>query len=319
MAKFAEIDEKLSLLRKRHVRPSWQTQFEYHLDRLLEHDGEGIALPQPILTATGETRGILAIDAPGGGKTWTVHRTLARHVALQDDGSGSMRCIFSTVPSGATYKSMAQQLLMDSGYKPEETRRPGYETWKIFRHRMRVLGTVVLWIDEAHDLFRRENENILSSLKSLMQGDGPVILILTGTEALRDVIRSDPQVQRRFSTVRIPQVSVATDRHAFEALIEEYSEIAGLNAVIEKDLFDRLALASRYRFGRVISTIVEAIEQALLFGDSVLSTEHFAEAYDMKEGCEPDRNVFLATDWHRIDPDSDPRAVPLPQRPRRRT
>ncbi|TFL19782.1 TniB family NTP-binding protein [Jannaschia formosa] len=319
MASFAEVNRKLSRLRKRHVQAPWEQQFSYHLDRLLEHDGEGNALPRPILDATGETRGILAVAGPGGGKTWTVHRTLSRHPALRMQGDGSRPYIASTVPSGATYKSMAQQLLVDSGYEMETTRRAGWESWEAFRHRVRTLGTAVLWIDEAHDLFRRENENILPALKSLMQGDGAVVLILTGTEALDQVIRSDPQVKRRLSTVRIPDVSVEHDRENFESLIEEYCDLVELEAAIESDLVDRLAHGARHQFGRVITTIVEAIEQALVSGDAVLTTQHFAEAYDLKEGCEPDRNVSLLPDWHRIDPDSDPFApiLPMPRRRRR--
>ena len=315
MPETTDIAQVLSRLARRHVEAPWEQRFRFQLDRLLGPVEDGTSLLRPILDPKKETRGVLAIAGAGGGKTWTVHRTLARHPGLQSPGEGRQPYLSSIVPSGATYKSMAQQLLTDSGYAHDSGRRPGWETWQMFRHRMRMLGTAVLWIDEAHDLFQREKENILPSLKSLMQGDGAVVLVLTGTEALDAVIRSDDQVKRRFTTVRIPEVSVEQDGANFEALIQEYCAIAGLDALVEPDLVGRLAVAARSRFGRMISTIVMAIEQALVMGDDILTMDHFAEAYDHQEGCEPHRNVFLSLDWNRIDPDGSPiLALPTPAR-----
>ena len=310
MTNIAEIARALEPLRRAHVSPRWENSFRYHLDRLLEHDEEGNPKPAARRDATGETRGILVIDGPGGGKTWTVKRTLTNHPALSGGGEEAMRLVRSTVPGGATEKSMAQQLLVDSGYVIQSRRRTAWEMWRLFKDRMHAFGTVALWIDEAHDLLRREEDKVLPSIKSLMAGEGAVVVVLSGTEALAQVVRSDAQVQRRFSTIRIPPVTIDGDRADFEALIADYCARVGIRPMLSGDLFDRLAVAARHRFGRVIATVVEAIEQALLQGSQVLGAEHFADAYELKEGCPPERNVFLVPNWIGIDPDADPEAVP---------
>lgn len=63
---------------------------------------------------------------------------------------------------------------------------------------------------------------ILRALKALMQGDEAVIVILSGTERLGEIIRTDPQVQRRFSTMQLRPVSTTTDGDDFGDLIEAY-------------------------------------------------------------------------------------------------
>lgn len=63
---------------------------------------------------------------------------------------------------------------------------------------------------------------ILRALKALMQGDEAVIVILSGTERLGEIIRTDPQVQRRFSTMQLRPVSATTDGDDFGDLIEAY-------------------------------------------------------------------------------------------------
>ena len=63
------------------------------------------------------------------------------------------------------------------------------------------------------------------------------------------------------------------------------------------DISGRLIHASRQRFGRMIETILNAIECALLAKDKTLSIEHFAEAWGLQEGCPWDKNVFVTPNW----------------------
>ena len=92
--------------------------------------------------------------------------------------------------------------------------REGWSLWETLRGRLKDQGITVLWIDEAHDLFCADRHLILRALKSLMQGDEAVIPILSGTERLHEIVRSDPQVQRRLSTLILPPVSEVTDGQA---------------------------------------------------------------------------------------------------------
>lgn len=174
------------------------------------------------------------------------------------------------------------------------------------------------WIDEAHDLFCKDSAMILRALKSLMQGEEAVIVILSGTERLREVIRSDPQVQRRFSTMQLHPVSAATDGEDFQDLIAAYCDRACLQPDLSADLVSRLFHGARYRFGRSIETLLNAIEAALGQGTDGLTDDHFARVWAMQDGCPPGENVFLIDDWAGISPDVDHEQPPVRRRGRRK-
>lgn len=311
----------LEELRDLHIETPRDASFASHLDRLLKRDEDGNFLPEARkFTPTGETRGILVIDGPGGGKSTLVNHALERHQALSKGADGRPRYLSSIVPSPATFKSMTLELLARSGYGEVSGRREAWSMWQMFRARLEQFEIAALWIDEAHDLFCADRNLILRAVKTLMQGDGAVIVILSGTERLAEIVRSDPQVQRRFTTLFLPPVSAQTDGDQFRSVIGSYCAMAGLEPPMDADLIDRLFHASRYRFGRCIETIVGAIEQALEEEQDQLDIDHFAQTWGMQEGCVLGANVFLAPEWWTINPDgTEPEVQRTRRRQRRRT
>lgn len=305
-----EIDQTLARVRALHVCNPRDEAFSAHLDRLLMKSPSGDVLPVAArFTNTGETRGIMVIDGPGGGKSTFVKRGLLRHPALAVSETGTLPYLEATVPSPATLKSMAQHLLEKSGYPLGGSRREVWAMLQVLRERLQMLGVSILWIDEAHDLFCADKNLILRALKSLMQGDGAVIVILSGTEKLAEIVRSDPQVQRRFSTLNLPPVDAHADYDDISAIVEAHCARAGLEPPVEADLVDRLVHAARHRFGRCIEYSTLAVERALLDGTDQLRVDHFAAAWAMQEGENIAKNVFLADDWWEIDADGERQAA----------
>ncbi|MWB79865.1 AAA family ATPase [Pseudooceanicola sp. 216_PA32_1] len=278
---------------------------QQHLDRLLRHDAEGQPLAEPVtFTSTGDTHGIVLVEGPGGGKTSLVHHVLKNHPALQSDDPACKPWVGVRVPSPATLKSLGLEILKETGYPEVSPKRKEWDIWRLVRFRMQELGTVVLWIDEAHDLFRAGKgiEDILKMLKSIMQGEGAVILILTGIDSLWNIASYDDQVKRRYSKVTLPAISASTHEKMLRGLMDGFC----MKAVLEPpapqpDLIARLVYASRGRFGRCSENIIAAIEVALLNGDSQLTAQHFAHSWAMQEGVMPGKNVFLAPRWGEID------------------
>jgi len=300
--KFASIEE----LRKTYIRTPRDEMFRLHLDRLLKRGTDGCSLPEPVrFTATGETRGIALVEGPSGGKTSLVHHVLSKHPALQTDDPMRMLWIGVRVPRPATLKSLGLEVLRQSGYPHASASRKEWDIWCLVRDRLRTLGTVVLWIDEAHDLFRAgkayQIEDILKMLKSIMQGDGAVIVVLTGVDTLWKIASYDDQVKRRYSKVTLPPVSSSKDEKALLGVIHHFSRQVGLEVDLSHDIVERLVHASRNRFGRCIENIVAALETAVLQGANGLDIQHFAEAWAMQEGCDRGKNVFLSPQWAQID------------------
>jgi len=300
------VQNAVSNLRDIYVESERDAVFGKHLDRLISFSEVPEEAGKPVVfTRTGETRGIILIDGAGGGKTSLIDKALRNHPALHASSNKTLPWIGVSVPSPATLKSLGCAILNKSGYPEVSDRKPVWDIWNLVRRRLNALGTVVLWIDEAHDLFhsdaRHEVNKVLRMLKSLMQGDGAVIVVLSGVEALWEIASFDDQVRRRFAKLALPQVTTATHSDDLRFTVEGYCGRVGLQFEDNTDLLPRLIYASRGRFGRCIEYTIHAIEVALSKDQKTLKQAHYAEAWAMQEGCAPGQNVFVAHKWSQID------------------
>ncbi|TNJ38981.1 TniB family NTP-binding protein [Phaeobacter sp. B1627] len=305
----------LERVRSLHIGSARDAEAAMHTTRLLATDEQGALTPvAKRFTRTGETRGVMLIGGPGSGKSHLLERTLSKLTVLQEGEYGRPRYLGCSVPSPATFKSMTLALLAESGYPVENSRKEAWSLWQDLRHRLQLLGISVLWIDEAQDLFCADRKLILRALKSLMQGDDAVIVVLSGTEDLAKVIRTDPQVQRRFTAMVLPDLVEQVDGDSFRDVITQYCERVGLGAPIDADLIGRIFHGARYRFGRALELLLQAMEIAIGRGDDDLDIEHFAAAYAMNEACTAADNVFYAEHYWLLKPD----AVDEEEQPRRK-
>lgn len=274
------------------------------MDALLCKDEEGNPIAQPRTFSRGlEVHGLCVADAAGGGKTHLIRNCLMKHPAIGPGIDGPERFLQVTSPSPATLKSLGCEILRVSGYPEVSERRERWSIWNILRNRLTALDKIVLWVDEAHDLISTKNEvrDLLKTLKRLMQGDQGIIVVLSGTDLLLDLIYFDDEVERRFTKIQLPSVIDATEGDALRAVIKSFCEIAGLNPPVENDLVPRLIHGCRGRFGLCIERIIEAIGQALKYGDQRLSLMNFSDAWNARESRSPDLNVFANDNWASID------------------
>ena len=298
--------QQIQKLRKMHVPNERDADVRKHLLRLFEIDNCGEPSCVPCRFTNGkETRGIAVIEPAGGGKTTAISAVLRSMPFLARNPETEFpRYLELQVPSPATLKSVGMAILSATGLTGVSERSRVWEIWNTVRHRLGVLGISVLWLDEAQDLIMAtsagEGEKTLRMIKSMMQGDNAVIPILSGTERLSEMTNYDPQVRRRFSVIQPKNLQHGVDEANLRGLIEAYSDIVDLRVEIPDDLPARLILASRQRFGRAVENIINAIECSLGDGANALVLDHFAEAWGMQEGCEPDQNVFWAPDWLSI-------------------
>lgn len=294
----------LERVRSLHIGSARDAEAAMHTTRLLATDKQGALTPvAKRFTRTGETRGVMLIGGPGSGKSHLLERTLSKLTVLQEGEYGRPRYLGCSVPSPATFKSMMLALLAESGYPVENPRKEAWSLVQDLRHRLQLLGISVLWIDEAQDLFCADRKLILRALKSLMQGDDAVIVVLSGTEDLAKVIRTDPQVQRRFTAMVLPDLVEQVDGDSFRDVITQYCERVGLGAPTEVDLIGRVFHGARYRFGRALELLLQAMEIAIGRGDDDLDIRHFAVAYAMNEACTAADNVFYAEKYWLLKPD----------------
>lgn len=297
-------------LRTVYISNERDKELRRQIDRLFTTDAEGNLCAVPYRdVGEMETGGIVFIEASGGGKTSSISKALRETEVLKLNPDTKMpRYLQLQVPSPATLKSVGLAILDATRLTGVTERTTAGEIWRTVRHRLNLLGIVVLWLDEAQDLTlaksATETETTLRMLKTLMQGDTAVILILSGTKRLAEMTNYDAQVSRRFTKIAPRDLEFSSDHQDLSSLIESYCELAGLKPMIADDLAHRLIHASRRRFGRAIQTIINAIERALEDGDNSLNVTHFADAWAMQEGCDAASNVFEAADWESIELDT---------------
>lgn len=307
---YENVGPVIKQIRGIHFRTDRDELLEKHLTRLFEVGEDGNLSHEPVrFTAGTETNGVIMIDGSGGGKSTAIEKVLKGFgPLLNNSDTGEDRYLKITVESPATQKSLGHAILMATGLDQISDRTKVWEIWNMVRHRLSVMGISLLWIDEAHDMFKAdttgaETDNMFKMLKSLMQGRHPVVLLLSGTERLSKITGLDPQLSRRFSKIRPRDLEMGADNDDLEELVRYLCSEAGIEFRVTGDLINRLIYGSRHRFGRAVFTTIRAIECALMNGADRLSIEHFEEAWGGSEVLSARHNVFAAEDWQSIELD----------------
>ncbi|QFT58930.1 hypothetical protein FIU94_08840 [Sulfitobacter sp. THAF37] len=301
------IREIVAGMRSKYITLERDRKIRERLDRLLSMDANGNSLiAADDSRADGERRGLAVVGGAGSGKTSLINKAVDNHPDLQPSSAAPIPVVRVTVPNPATSKSLAFEVLKKTGYTElAKKRATAWDAWNDVRVRFKLLGTVLLVIDEAQDMFPRgsksEAHDILRTLKTLMQDEGGVAVVLCGIETLFERLSVDFQADRRFKKFELGPVNVTADGKLLRGLVSTYCDMAEVARPEPADLIERLAHAGRYRLGLCIEQIIAAIEIALMRGDKTLEIQHFAEAFFEQEACEVGRNVFLSPRWSKID------------------
>lgn len=291
----SEIAEAIRALSSIHVDTAGIGELGAAFERLFIGEGEEV-LPRKYSNYL-ETRGVAVVGKPGSGKTELISKFFENHRSFDlTAGIENSGCIHVTVPNPATIKSVGLELLRALGYPETSDRRERWAIWDMVKHRLNLLGVHALWIDEAHDLYAscsaREQDDLLKMLKSLMQGEHAVVVILSGTEPIADLMAVDRQVGRRFYKLNLPSISFSSHGAGLFDLLSTFSEWVGLSAKIDEDLVRCLIAAAQQQFGLAIEISIGAIETALRIGHETLSREDFVDFWGLQEGCCIEDNVF---------------------------
>lgn len=316
-----EVAEAVDMLTGTHVETPRIRQLSTAFQRLFRADTCREDRLKPRRFSDGlETHGIAIIRASGSGKTELLHHYFKNHPSLQAaPGEKWSRYLHVTVPSPATLKSLGFECLKLLHYPKVAGQTERWRIWELVKFRLSKAEIQVLWIDEAHDLYNpREREDLLNTLKSLMQGEKAVVVVLSGTEKLSEILKEDRQVGRRFAKIYLPEVTYTTDGEQLARLATAYAHRVGLEASPSKELIQRLIHASKNQFGLSIEIVIGAIEWALLARKCTLTIQDFAEYWAAQEGCKPDKNVFLVRNWAEIDVEECVEEPPVRKRRRRK-
>lgn len=307
----------MSELRNAYLRTGRDEQVAKRIGRLLTKNDAGITVPAT-MGPSAEMRGIVVTGAAGAGKTTLIDRALRAHPGLQPERDGDLPVLRVDVPSPATMKSLAVRVIAASGYPEISERKEGWWLWDLARHRFALRNVRCLWLDEAHDLFRSNNDvnvfAVTNVLKSLMKGDAGVSVILSGLEGLEALVRQDDQIARRMSFYRLEPLEMGADDEAVMDVLETKASDAGLGLDASGDLCSRLLACCDGRFGLLVETVTEACELAQDEDLETLDASVFADALADRFGVEPRENHFLAADWRLLPSRFEKLEAPAPRK-----
>lgn len=278
-----------------------ERQFHDLLDRRRAELAAGVVFEAP---------GIALIGTSGAGKTEAVGRLLKTLPTPTNKNVEENICevLSFIVPSPTTLKFLGQTGLREIGF-PLRRDKTSQIIWDMFRDHLRDRKTLFLHLDEAQHLSSHETkgemQSVINTLKSLMQNpQWPVGLILSGTPTLNTILNNDPQLARRFYSIKFPALNAIQDTEQILATVAYYAEQAQLTAgdnLLTQDFAARAIHAANGEYGLLIEYTIDAIENALRRKQSALYVENYRDWFERKAGCLDGLNPFHAVNFERID------------------
>lgn len=179
--------------------------------------------------------------------------------------------------------------------------------WEQLRGLFKAKRVTVLHFDEAQDIWGNANQPqrraVINTLKSLSQNkEWPFIVVLSGTEELKDMVNQDHQLGGRLKPTEIRPLKKATDATTIRSVISTYAEVAGLGTfeAVDPHSLDRFLVACCHRLGIGIDLVIGAIQQAVLSGNTQLTDRHFARGFAHITECDAAMDPFITDDWKTI-------------------
>jgi len=253
---------------------------------------------------------ISLVAESGSGKTTAINKLIEQsRNFLQETDFPEGKIIQMKISSKPTFKSVGLDLLksMEPNLKPN---RETWYIWNLVRFHLRENSVLYVHFDEAQHLNMRSRKRdvpeIVDAMKSISEDpEWPVGFVLSGTQELKDLLNYDQQLVRRGGGIEFEPLTGHTDSDDMLDLIENYAHAVDLvfePGGADQKFGERIVHAAAYQFGLVIALTLTAIRKCLSLGDTTLSMEHFADAYQAEKGCDPGFNPFLITQFTQIDP-----------------
>lgn len=236
---------------------------------------------------TGNPKNFLLTGATGVGKT-TVRRQLEYELVPEyKEDRIEYPSISITVPSKPTIKNMAEEILLAMGDESFAKGGSVDKTNRIF-HAVKALNIKMFIFDEMQHFVDGGNKNaprdVADWLKVLID-TSKASTILMGTKPVLEILRSNSQIRRRFSTVlEIKPFSIddLASAQEFAAIVKQIDESLGLpNAIDYRDLelIESMHFATNGVMDYIVKLMVQAYELALDKGRTQITPALLEEAF----------------------------------------
>ena len=259
-----------------------------------------------------EQKGAALIGAAGCGKTRMAEEAIEEYHALVD-ASGPRkfgnRIVSAIVPGRATVGETLKAIISNlTGTTFIANRKDEYLTDVLISY-MKEAGIVAIHLDEAQDVGRYKTSDSIEAFskrfRNLTQNkEWPICLIITATTEGRALINHDSTLTRRLRPIEIKPITFANDAPILRKTITNllnYAEIGDTGLLAQNEFIRILIHAAVGRFGVAVEMAIEAIGECFADGSDTIDMGYFADAYEIRMGCDEELNPFVAENWKTID------------------
>lgn len=247
-----------------------------------------------------EARNVLVIGPEGSGKTTLLDELARRYGVMKHvKALGHTReigILLSTLPSPATPRSCAIQLLKDLGDLREHYGTALELTYQLMKL-METCNVKAVAINEFHQLLthshhRSRNVREVQEWIKALTNKTKIPFILVGMPESAIVIDGEPQIRRRFKHAALLGNFDRPNSRTGENEIGQFATDLLMFAVCEGEWFDdasdfqrdfslatRLHLATRGNPEAIKDLVIDATRIALRSDDREVRIQHFAKAY----------------------------------------
>lgn len=288
------------------------------MGHIAEEDREGSILAVIGTSGVGKSRlmkesikKVIGLEQGDFSSSEAATANLCRKLDASTPNEGPNLLAFSA-PSPCTGKLLGLEFLERTGYSGMRATATESQIWQQVRLRLRVAGVRFVWIDEFHHAMGRSGHTDLvklcDNMKSLLQTEWPVSLILSGLPAVSSFIGFDRQIERRSRTHPLEQLGFPGDARLVQGFVQEVV-VKHAGMVMTKDITmpefaHRLIVAAEGGLGSVVDMTRSAAFSARIRAglSAAVEVRDFAKVYAEQRACSPDENIFLVQDWLRVAP-----------------
>ena len=266
----SNLDECWKWISARYLKNRRDDAFMVSLKSILSVDASGTIVPEPVYDPlSDEVYGLAVLGESGEGKSSLIRRNLGTMPNLHmvnEQGEGNY--LYVKIENEPSVKALTKLLLERSGYGRISHSAKGDVLWTMLLHRISLLGIKLIWIDEAHHVFRpgpgRDLVSSLRAMKTLLKGQNAPAIILSGIPQLNEHLVKDRETSRRFFRHTLNAEGLGTeDIPRLRKFIEQCCISIGMTPPKDPSYVERLLFANNQSLGNTLFLVKHSIRYAL--------------------------------------------------------
>lgn len=206
------------------------------------------------------------------GKSMVMQAMKKLHPPQPDADGENAKIILMEVPDAPSLASFYATLLKELGVQTRGTSRAS-QTESLALHVMREAGVRMLMIDELHNIGRTDSKTTRDMLTMLrfLGNQLRIPIVAAGTDAAERLIVSDPQLENRFETFRLPAWELGDDLLDLLSSFAAHFPLRRPSYIDNDEMASRILRRSEGALGEMTLLLTKAAVLAIKEGEEAIT------------------------------------------------